>query len=310
MHYEEILEQANLCVRSQLVYSLASSRIERQPAQQEPGFSAEHNINNAPGFPYPTAFLDALREYNLPHPEHVQHNIIQVPAGTPMHNNHEIRGPLISTTGELGAGLSANCFGMTYNSTVESAYHLQPIYLVIGIFPRGHANPQERVVFVRDPKKFLSQLRWAVFYLRGWTRSLFSLRHCGLERGTHESVALDSDGVADLGLLLDAYTHWRNSDNTALIWADWIHQVLNNSSHDVRKGSYSLELVLGWSAKRISAVVLLPVLLSLAIGIWLNSSNWSDLATIQTAWGTASYIATAGGLTAALLGILSSIADR
>lgn len=81
----------------------------------------------------------------------------------------------------------------------------------------------------------------------------------------------------------------------AQAWADWVHQVLNNGSHDVLKGSYSLELVLGWSANRISVVILLPVLLSLAIGIWLNSRDWSDLATIQTAWGTASYIVTAGG---------------
>ncbi|KAI1469491.1 uncharacterized protein F4812DRAFT_470418 [Daldinia caldariorum] len=294
MHYEEILEQANICIRSQLVYSSTSSRIEGQSTQQEPGFSAERNINNAPGFPYPRAFLDALRGYNLPYPEHVQQNIIQVPVGARMPDNHDIRGPLVSTTDELGAGLSTNCFGMTFNSTVVSEYHLQPIYLVIGIFPRGHVNPQEKVVYVQDPKEFLSQLRWG----------------CDLEKGTHESVDLDRDGVADLVLLLDAYTHWNNSDITALIWADWIHQVLNNSSHDIRKGSYSLELVLGWSAKRISIVVMLPVLLSLAVGIWLNSSNWYDLDTVQTAWGTASYIATAGGLTAALLGILSSIADR
>lgn len=70
---------------------------------------------------------------------------------------------------------------------------------------------------------------------------------------------------------------------------------MNNNSHDVLHGSYSLELVLGWSSTRISVVVLLPVLLSLAIGIYLNSSNWSDLATIQTAWGTASFVVTAGG---------------
>jgi hypothetical protein len=63
----------------------------------------------------------------------------------------------------------------------------------------------------------------------------------------------------------------------------------------VLNGTYALELVPDWSVARISIVVLLPVLLSLAIGLWLNASAWTDLATIQTAWGTASYIVTTGG---------------
>jgi hypothetical protein len=45
----------------------------------------------------------------------------------------------------------------------------------------------------------------------------------------------------------------------------------------------------------------LPVLLSLAVGVWLNSRDWADLATIQTAWGTASYVVTAGGCKFVLL---------
>jgi hypothetical protein len=63
----------------------------------------------------------------------------------------------------------------------------------------------------------------------------------------------------------------------------------------VEEGTYALELVLDWSVARITFVVLLPVLLSLAVGVWLNSRDWTDLATIQTAWGTASYVVTAGG---------------
>ncbi|KAI1483837.1 hypothetical protein F4774DRAFT_105411 [Daldinia eschscholtzii] len=328
VHYENVLEQVNLCIRSRLGYSSAGSKIKWSSDQQGLATSSGNNRNNAAGFPYPKAFLNALEEYGLPHPGYVppiqQHT--QVPAGalqyqnvqTPMDNGRRFRGPLAKTGADFEAGFSNRLFGITYHTTTESEYHLQPIYLVIGIFPKGHANPREKIVFITNPEKLFSRLHWAVFNLRGWTRSLCSLRHvkefrlykCDIERGTHKSVTLDSNGVADLRLLLDAYSHWRTPENTAPIWADWIHQVLNNSSHDVHNGLYSLEIVLGWSAKRISAVVLLPVLLSLALGIWLNSRNWSDLATIQTAWGTASYIATAGGLTAALLGILSSIADR
>lgn len=93
---------------------------------------------------------------------------------------------------------------------------------------------------------------------------------------------------------MHTYKSWLVPNYITLAWANWIHQTLNNGLNDVPT-TYALELVLDWSATRISIVVLLPVLLSLAIGLWLNSSAWTDLATIQTAWGTASYVVTAGG---------------
>lgn len=108
-------------------------------------------------------------------------------------------------------------------------------------------------------------------------------------------MTLDSNGVTDLQVLLDTYKKWHVPSHISLAWANWIHFNLNAGSYDLLKGSYSVELILDWSAARISVVVLLPVLLSLAIGLWLNSSAWTDLATIQTAWGTASYVVTAGG---------------
>lgn len=101
--------------------------------------------------------------------------------------------------------------------------------------------------------------------------------------------------MADLSLLGDVYKRWYVPRHTVEEWARWIHQEFNIGSHYVDEGKYSLELVLEWSATRISIVVLFPVLLSLAVGLWLNAQDWTDLATIQTAWGTASYIVTAGG---------------
>jgi hypothetical protein len=91
------------------------------------------------------------------------------------------------------------------------------------------------------------------------------------------------------------YKSWAVPSHISLAWANWIHQALNNNSLDVVDGTFAIEVVLGWSATRISIAVLFPVLLSLAIGLWLNSAAWTDLATIQTAWGTASYVVTAGG---------------
>lgn len=54
---------------------------------------------------------------------------------------------------------------------------LQPVYVVVGVFPRGHVNPRERVVFVHKPKNLFWELFWAAFCLRGVTGTFFSLKH-------------------------------------------------------------------------------------------------------------------------------------
>ncbi|KAI0097998.1 hypothetical protein GGR51DRAFT_452604 [Nemania sp. FL0031] len=179
----------------------------------------------------------------------------------------------------------------------------QPMHVVIGIFPRGHSNPKELVVFVSNPEHLFSRLHRATFRLRGLRKTFLSLSHvrgfrvykCNTEIGTHERVELDKNGIADLQLLLYTYKKWWVSDSTARLWANWIHATLNNGSNVVPDGTYSLEIVLGWSGARIAVVVLVPVLLSLAIGVYINSQNWTDLTTIQTAWSIASYVVTSGG---------------
>lgn len=124
------------------------------------------------------------------------------------------------------------------------------------------------------------------------------LVQCDLKSGAHGRLKLDEKGVSDMQQHFWAYNSWNLPDRVAKGWSQWIHETLNNHSEDPRSGqpemSLSVEVVLGWSKFRISLVVLLPVYLSLAIGLWLNSRDWSNLATIQTAWGIASYIATAG----------------
>jgi hypothetical protein len=69
----------------------------------------------------------------------------------------------------------------------------------------------------------------------------------------------------------------------------------------------SIEVKLSWSNERIALAVLAPVFLSLAIGLWLNSRDWTDPTMTSTAWGVASYVATAGGFLGVLLGLLSSL---
>jgi hypothetical protein len=72
---------------------------------------------------------------------------------------------------------------------------------------------------------------------------------------------------------------------------------MNNGSLDPQhspENGLSLEVVLGWSPVRISIVILSPIILSLAIGLWFQSRNPRDLITIQTAWGIATYVVTTG----------------
>jgi hypothetical protein len=51
----------------------------------------------------------------------------------------------------------------------------------------------------------------------------------------------------------------------------------------------------------ISVVVLFLIILSFSIGMWFQSRDPTDLVTIQTAWGIASYVATAGGCKSSIL---------
>jgi hypothetical protein len=143
---------------------------------------------------------------------------------------------------------------------------------------------------------------------------------------------MNHQGANDLHRLLLAYKSWWSPSRIGHGWAVWIHKTINDISENpcIRPDgeALSIEVVLGWPKFRIAVVILLPTLLSLIIGIWFNSQNWSNLSTIQTAWGIASYIATARGckfsmsknlrclklisnlVLAALLGITSGISSN
>lgn len=58
-----------------------------------------------------------------------------------------------------------------------------------------------------------------------------------------------------------------------------MHKVLktpSRSPRDIYEDAYSLEAVLEWSPTRVSIVLLFPVLLSLVVGLWLNSADRGD----------------------------------
>jgi len=206
----------------------------------------------------------------------------------------------------------------TINSNSENIKTTNP-YIVIGIFDGIERWPKERVILVRHPSLFLFQVWWGMVKLRGvyYVFSLkgvmgFRLYKYNWASGVDEHLQLNKDDNETLRIFHRAYTAWSPSKSKE--WAAWVQENLN--SRKLRSGlgppsrAICLEMVIDWCPTRISIVVLVPVLLSLIIGIWYQSKDPNDMNTIQTAWTIASYIASAGGLMAALLAILSSIADK
>ena len=81
-------------------------------------------------------------------------------------------------------------------------------------------------------------------------------------------------------------------------WGNWIYENLNGGSHDPLgngssksldlEGDLSLELIYSWSALRLSFVVAVPLLLSLAIGIWYMKATGD----VVGAWTVSLYVVT------------------
>nr|RBQ94716.1 hypothetical protein FVER53263_20694 [Fusarium verticillioides] len=309
LDYNGLVEQRNPCIRSlRHQWNVKSESFLQPPAAQGmPQSSSNYEINETATFPYPKAYQKLMN----PTPRHDEEN--GTVDGETSLAQHEAQAERI----EWKTTFSTPFFGIEGTSAIEFESRIQPTYLVLGLFLRGNPNPKERVVFVDKPDQLFSKLRWATFRLRGIGGTVLSLKNlkgfrlykCDVDTGTHKRVNLDDNGVADLQLFMRSYRRWHVPRHISLAWSDWIHCTLNSKRLHILEGEYGLELVLDWSVTRISIVVLIPVLLSLAIGIWLNSRAWTDLATIQTAWGTASYIVTAGALLAAMLGFLD-IADK
>jgi hypothetical protein len=65
---------------------------------------------------------------------------------------------------------------------------------------------------------------------------------------------------------------------------EWVYNTIIAKNH-------SIELLLGWSAVRITIAVSFPVILSFAVGLWYMKKTGD----VQTAWTLASYIVTGVG---------------
>ncbi len=101
---------------------------------------------------------------------------------------------------------------------------------------------------------------------------------CNWEPGVRKRVVLDQKGQNDSQILLRAYKSWFRLGRIDDSWTQWINATLNNSSNDPlspRSGeAFSIDIILDWSAFRMSVVILLSILLSLAIGFgWIHKTG-------------------------------------
>ncbi|KAF2820938.1 hypothetical protein CC86DRAFT_303878 [Ophiobolus disseminans] len=179
-------------------------------------------------------------------------------------------------------------------------------YLVLGIFSRADNVPIERRVEIHSPAYLFTILSWNIMRLRGlefWLSlrevKQFSLYKCRWKTGQHIQVKLTSKSERALYQLWRTHSEWWHSKEIGEQWTKWIQENINQGSNHPLDENFddflSIEVILGWSVLRISVAVLMPVILSLSIGLWFQWSNSKDLATIQAAWSIASYVVTAAG---------------
>lgn len=135
--------QENHCIRSKV---------------QSFGFSMHEGYSvDRPGFPYPPRYYRLVtgREERRQTPENSQNT---------------------SWSWKIHTALLESGVTMKWENTDREVF-TDPVYVVVGLFPRGHGNPRERVVFVNQPKHLFWKVCWAAFCLRGVSGTFLSLRH-------------------------------------------------------------------------------------------------------------------------------------
>lgn len=101
---------------------------------------------------------------------------------------------------------------------------------------------------------------------------------------------LNSSQEAVLAQLFYAYnaSYRHADDDVARAWYGWVFKNLNDCKENPLEGRYSLQLLYDWSSYRLSTIVAIPVILSLAIGTWYMMGQGD----VVTAWTLALYIVT------------------
>jgi hypothetical protein len=181
---------------------------------------------------------------------------------------------------------------------VEKLMPKQTPYLVIGWFPRSASDPFEKTLQFEDPARLFKALRNGEKYVRGWRRLLslkalrgFGLYKCDISRGAHIPLVLTTSQKAVLSQFFLAYkaSNRHSDDAVAIAWQGWVRRNLNSDKNNPLEGRYSLQLIYEWSSYRLCVIVIVPLVLSFALGLWYMLETGD----VTTAWTIALYIVTA-----------------
>lgn len=191
--------------------------------------------------------------------------------------------------------------GEAIGNTVSPEEDKAQCYIIVGKIGKNDSLPRELLFWVKTPMDLPRQIASAEKQLRSPARRLlslkrvgaFSLYQCHPGKSYHSAPEISNETKR---YLAEMYRDYR----TGLIgrnprWLDWIHENFNNSSNNPTVGTYSLQLVLQWSPARLIIWSIVPIVLSLAVGLgyMLKTHPGEDyVAVVQTAWTIASYIVT------------------
>lgn len=174
-------------------------------------------------------------------------------------------------------------------------------YIVIGIMGNEESIPHETLRPIRTRGDLFKQIRKAERELRSPFRRLLSLKRVGgfgVYRCHPSHDYHSSPGISDetRRCLVEFYQSYRTEKRDCLDrWMNWVHKNFNNDSIYPEDGKYALQLLLRWSAVKLIIWSSIPIMFSLAIGLWymINPHPGEDYVTVvQTAWTIASYIVT------------------
>ncbi|KAH7351011.1 hypothetical protein BKA65DRAFT_476359 [Rhexocercosporidium sp. MPI-PUGE-AT-0058] len=178
---------------------------------------------------------------------------------------------------------------------VESIMPTPKPYIVVGWFLHSTSDPNERILQFDNTTELFQVLR------KG---------ESDCERVEEIPVVekferLWSDSI--LSQLFLAYkASYRHADqDVSQAWEGWVRKNLNDNKDNPLEGRYSLRLIYDWSSYRLSTVVAIPLLLSLAIGFWFMNGQGD----VVTAWTISLYIVTAAAALIALMAIIGSLKD-
>jgi hypothetical protein len=189
-------------------------------------------------------------------------------------------------------------------------------YLVVGVMDRKTGVPIEVAVDKIAQNGLFNAIHSAVRKLRPWWKRIFSLKSVGSfsmyeclpAHAYHLPVELDQQAELTLAELYHDFNRGRVDDNNR--WLGWIQEHFNPGDTDAEKRCYALQLVLRWSIRKIVVYGLTPLMFSLAIGFWYQTTPGDDRhEVIQTAWSISSYILAWASIAFAVLAAVTQIGD-